>query len=316
MEPVICTYQGSFSPPTIGHEDAARIIATKLIEIYPRAEITLLFMPTANIGSKESISIKKASETPSDEQMEMFSDYVSEKERIALLTIICVKLNSEFKGAVKFIASDIEIKLAPEKKSTATIHTLRKLREIYDTSLFVLAMGEDNGRELPWWQEILEYPRYIDKLLFVDREPPVEASIVDATLPYFETYNPDKKYMRFDKPSWSPKTYDTLDKDVLLALAAKTHLLRSPVGVSSTMLRAAIRAKDIDTAKHIAGVGFDFIIGRKLLIRTKREVKDNLDAVEDVKKGGARRTRKRQKRSRQIKRTKNRARNYLRNRNK
>lgn len=94
MEPVICTYQGSFSPPTIGHEDAARIIATKLIEIYPRAEITLLFMPTANIGSKESISIKKASETPSDEQMEMFSDYVSEKERIALLTIICEKLTS------------------------------------------------------------------------------------------------------------------------------------------------------------------------------------------------------------------------------
>ena len=315
MQPIVCTYQGSFSPPTIGHEDAARIIAAKLIELYPGRDITLFFMPTANIGSKESISIKKASDTLSDEQMEMFSDYVSEKERLALLTLICERLNSEFKGAVTFIASDIEMKLAPATKSTATIHTLRKLREIYNTSLIVLAMGEDNGRELPWWQEISEYPSIIDKLLFVDREPPVEASIVDATLPYFETYNPDKKYMRFDKPSWSPKTYDTLDKAVLSALASKTYLLRSPVGVSSTLLRAAIRAKDVDTAKHIAGIGFDFIIGRKLLIRTKREVKDNMGAVEDVKKGGARRTRARQKRGRKIKRTKNRARNYLRNKN-
>jgi nicotinic acid mononucleotide adenylyltransferase len=59
MQPIVCTYQGSFSPPTIGHEDAARIIAAKLIELYPGRDITLFFMPTANIGSKESISKKR-----------------------------------------------------------------------------------------------------------------------------------------------------------------------------------------------------------------------------------------------------------------
>ena len=233
-----------------------------------------------------------------------------------MLTIICNKLNSEFKSAVTFIASDIEMMLAPTTKSTATIHTLRKLRDDFPAYTRILAMGEDNGRELPWWQDISGYLLLIDKLLFVDREPPVAASIVDDTLPYFETYNPGKLYMRFDKPSWSPMPYAALDKAPLIALAANTYLLRSPVGVSSTMLREAIRSNNIAKAKIVAGDGYDFIQKRGILIRTKEDVRNNIAAVEDVKKGGSRKTYKRQKRSRKIKRTKNRARNYLRNKNK
>ena len=46
MQSIVSTYQGSFSPPTIGHEDATRIIATKL---YPGHNIIFCFTDIAMV---------------------------------------------------------------------------------------------------------------------------------------------------------------------------------------------------------------------------------------------------------------------------
>ena len=103
-KPVVCTYQGAFSPPTRAHQDAGRILARHLQGLYPESAITILYMPTANVASKDSISFKKATEGSGPEP----SDYISEIERQELLQIICNELKDEFHGAISFQASDIE----------------------------------------------------------------------------------------------------------------------------------------------------------------------------------------------------------------
>jgi len=195
---VVCTYQGGFSPATVGHQGAGRIIANKLLELYPGCKIRVLFMPTANITSKQSISIKNAKKSLADLQAEAAakgkpvptnenaSDYVSQEERLELLKIFCDELNDEFKGKnVTFEASTIEYELAPKTKSTSTIHTLRKLNETKGPCKIVLAMGEDNGNELFAWEALAEYPALIDKMLFVSRTYPADnaaALVADRAL--------------------------------------------------------------------------------------------------------------------------------------
>ena len=282
---VLCTYQGSFSPPTLGHEDAARILGRNLIALYPDAlAIRLLFMPTSKVGSKESISYKKAAEGSGKEP----SDYVSETERLDMLNILCGRLNHEFGGRVTFEASDIEFK-QPEK-GTSTIHTLRALHTLYPKETLVLAMGEDNGRQLPWWSDIEDYPKLIDALLYVDREPPVDAKHTSA-LRYFQSYTPHKCCMRFDS-GWPiilggvkdayefPTIMDSADtriSDALVAIAGKTYLLPPPLPVSSTALRKALRSGNMAEAETIAGKDLlEYILPRNICTRTKDDVRRDL----------------------------------------
>jgi len=210
---VVCSYQGGFSPPTVGHKEAARIIANKLLELYPGLPITFLFMPTANITSKQSISLanakkpietiqgnwnklnnaKKAEKGPRPTP-DTASDYVSQNERLELLNVLCDELNTDFAGkGVTFEASDKEYKLAPTTKSTATIFTLDAMSKMEDTCYKVVAMGEDNGNQLYAWVRLAEYPALVDKILFVSRKYPpddkkaiaYDATLVtDSTLPF------------------------------------------------------------------------------------------------------------------------------------
>ena len=291
---VLCTYQGSFSPPTLGHEDAARIIARKLIELYATSpRIQLLFMPTSNVGSKESLSYKKAAEGHGTEP----SDYVSEKERFDMLNILCGRLNGEFGGRIQFEVSIIEFK-QPEK-GTSTIHTLRALHS--DEYALVLAMGEDNGRQLPWWSNIEEYPKLIDAMLYIDREPSIDAKYT-SDLRYHETYNPHKCCMRFDsgwpitlngvKKSYEfPDIMSSLDShisDALKALAEKTYLLPAPLPVSSTALRKALRSGNMAEVEAIDGKDvLEYIIPRNICTRTKDDVRRDLMKLGGGGSGGS-----------------------------
>jgi len=246
-------------------------------------------MPTSNVGSKESISYKKAAEGHGTEP----SDYVSEKERFDMLNILCGRLNGEFGGRIQFEVSMLEFK-QPEK-GTSTIHTLRALQS--DEYKLVLAMGEDNGRQLPWWSNIEEYPKLIDAMLYVDREPSIDAKHT-SDMRYQETYNPSKSCMRFDsgwpitlsgvKNSYEfPEIMTSLDSyisDALKALARKTYLLSAPLAVSSTALRKALRSGNMAEAEAIAGKDvLEYIVPRNICTRTKDDVRRDL-----MKLGGGR----------------------------
>jgi nicotinic acid mononucleotide adenylyltransferase len=198
---VVCSIQGAYAPPHKGHAGCAELIAHKLQELYPdKTTFLILFMPASHNSDKESICRTMA--TP----------FVTEQERMDMLNIYCRELNESSNGrTVSFAVSTIEYTLG----TTATIHTLRKLKEEYPTSIRVLAMGEDNGRQLPGWTSIEEYPHLIDALVLVARD---DTSPTAMELP-----------------------------------GIKTHLTTAPPPFSSTAVRAALAVGDIETVRNMCG---------------------------------------------------------------
>jgi nicotinic acid mononucleotide adenylyltransferase len=314
-QPVICTYQGAFSPPTRGHQDAGRILARRLLSLYPDTDITLFYMPTANVASKDSLSYAKASASGAGP-----SDYVSEAERFELLAIICNELNEEPEFTrVHFEPSDVEYK--NKVKGTSTIHTLRTLKTLHPTHRLVLAMGEDNGNQLAWWTDVAKYPELIERMLFVDRVlTPAEttaaaASMTVSDLPFAYTYpGATQTNMRFSS-GWpitlndvkGPYTFteimaspDTTIQTALTELAGKTDLLEPPLAtepaVSSSGLRAALRSGNEEEARRIAGALYPIIKDKGLLTRTKGEVADMIVAG-SLKRRNTRRRRSNRRRN-------------------
>jgi len=319
-KPVICTYQGAFSPPTRGHQDAGRILARQLLRLYPNTDITLFYMPTANVASKDSLSLVKAAAVAADAASP--SDYVSEAERLELLAHICEELNAEPEFTrVHFEPSDIEFQ--NRAKGTSTIHTLRTLKERHPSHRLVLAMGEDNGNQLAWWANIEEYPGLIDRMLFVDRVlTPSEtaaaaASMTVSTLPFASTYpGATQTHMRFSS-GWpitlngvkGPYTFteimaspDPRIRDALTKLAANTDLLEAPLAteraISSSGLRAALRSGDEEEARRIAGVLYPIIKAKGLLTQTKAEVAGMIAAVPPSQRRNTRRRNTRRRNTR------------------
>lgn len=248
-------------------------------------------MPTANVASKDSLSIAKASAGGAGP-----SDYLSEAERLELLAHICDELNKEPEFTrVYFEPSDIEFK--NKAKGTSTIHTLRTLKTLHPTHRLVLAMGEDNGNQLAWWSDIGDYPGLIDRMLFVDRVlTPAEtaaaaASMTVSDLRFASTYpGAEQTHMRFSS-GWpimlngvkGPYTFaeimtspDASIRTALTALAEKTDLLEPPLAtepaVSSSGLRAALRAGNEAEAQRIAGSLYPIIKEKGLLTRLKADV--------------------------------------------
>lgn len=238
---VVCCIQGSFGPPHLGHKGLSEHVGNNLLRLYSDAKkIQVLFMPTSNISSKASIS--KKSLNP--------SEYVSEEDRQAMLQIYCDELNKEFKGKnIVFSVSTIEYSIQPEKKSTATVHTLREIRKELcqkEDCTFVLAIGEDNARQFPWWSYIDEWPGLIDKLLLVDRlgqNKHIHPSTYKIT-----SYNKAKNTLGFDGPPWKgAPDYETMINkpgiaEALSALAEKTELLPQPPGYSSSEVRKILNS--------------------------------------------------------------------------
>lgn len=321
---VVCSLQGAFAPPHKGHAGSALRAAIKLLELYPSAtSYTILFMPTSQVASKDSLSYKSAVGVADGDTT--VSPFVSEGERKVMLDMYCNLLNSIFRGedtdiaslldiahaggikapdgkTVTFETSPIEYELGPVVKGTATIHTLRKLKELYPMATRVLAMGEDNGRQLPWWGNITEYPELISALLFIDREPQ-EAGGNLSPIRYASTYRADREYMQFASGvSWKPDLplttvmtgSDSSIRDVLVRFGAMTHLLPPPAPYSSTAVRIALASGKHDDVTQMCGKDVaNFLVEKRIGIRTKDDVKKMLTT-----QGGGRRRRLRSSRRR------------------
>lgn len=155
-EKIIITYQGAFSPPTLGHKDGARKLMEKAIELYPIEKyptkpIELKFMPSNDAESKDSLNIKKKSNT----------SYMSFEERTNCLKAICQSLKGEFENDnYTFSVSDIEqefTKINPPITSK-TICTLMVLSKQNPDAEIILGIGADNMANMIDWAHSLAVP--------------------------------------------------------------------------------------------------------------------------------------------------------------
>lgn len=178
---IVNSYQGAFGPPTKGHYEAMLFAAIKTLAEFPDKQILMLYMPTAESSSKPHLALTK-------------------DERIVALTEFCTKLKGEFPEAkINFEASTIEYEIYKEKKSTATIHTLKALKSAYPTATLCLTMGLDNLYDLPFWGDVENYT-YYTKRIYVptrdvtpeDKQKTITMNIGGADL----TFN---KYASWDK---------------------------------------------------------------------------------------------------------------------
>jgi nicotinic acid mononucleotide adenylyltransferase len=98
---VVITYQGAFSPPTLGHKDGASKLINAAKKLYPDSPITFLFMPSNDAESKRSL---KKDTTVNDQ-------YMSFEERENCLEKIVATLKEEYTG-VDIQVSNIEQEFA------------------------------------------------------------------------------------------------------------------------------------------------------------------------------------------------------------
>ena len=263
--PIVCSIQGSFAPPHLGHKNSGTIFANALLQLYPNAsEIKILYMPTSQIGSKASFSLK--TRYPDLVLNKEQTDVVTETERFWALHEYCSELNNEFRDypKIKFEVSSIEYEIQPRLQKTTTFPTIVELGERYPESKIVLAMGEDNARQLLWWANIQEYPTLIDTLLLVDRIPTVDykydSGIMIATgetMKFNEgwtiTLDGEKKNFSAEEILTSQKPDAQKIQQAITELAAKTYLLDAPGNYSSTNLRKALAEGRNENTKKIAG---------------------------------------------------------------
>jgi nicotinic acid mononucleotide adenylyltransferase len=282
--PVVCTYQGAFGPPHLGHQGAAARIAEKLLKLYPGRPITVLFMPTSNVSSKPSLSKKTASGTTGSNA----SPYISEKERKAILDMYSSVLNTEFEGrGVTFETSEIEYELGPSK-GTATIHTLVKLHEIYPDATLVLAMGRDNGLQFPWWADVQEYSKYIDSILVVDRKENrfnTGVNFIGTSIPIeFEEQAPWAiKLNKNDSEKDEYKASKIFESDnevsrAMRSLISKMYLIDAPLDTSSTNVRKAL-AKDKNVSGIVGLQAAEYLLKTLIGKRSKDEVKGQVEQL-------------------------------------
>jgi len=142
---VVNSFQGAFGPPTRGHYEAMRIATEATIKNHPSGNILMLFMPTAGGSSKPHLFPTQAS-------------------RIEALELFCTKLKTQFPDQrIKFEPSRLEYELYADpvnKKNTATILTLKKLREVYTKAEISVTMGLDNMFDFAFWAEVTTYGNY------------------------------------------------------------------------------------------------------------------------------------------------------------
>ena len=191
-------------------------------------------MPTSDISKKPSIYKNPAGINT--------AEYVSEEDRYNMLQFYCTDLNFDRtvpkNPKLIYGVSKIEYEIQKTKGDTATIHTLEELRLKNPDATIVLAMGEDNARQLPWWSSIGKWPDLMDKLLLVEREGQAEAADKMFEIPSYKGITS----LGFDKPSWAKLAFDKQIqlpglKAAIEQLALKTELLPQPPGFSSSEVR-------------------------------------------------------------------------------
>jgi|LakMenE01Jun11ns_1017448.scaffolds.fasta_scaffold9947836_6 nicotinic acid mononucleotide adenylyltransferase len=250
---VVNSYQGAFGPPTLGHYEAMSAAARTTLKNYGGAKILMLFMPTAASSSKTHL-------------------LHTQKERIESLNVYCKMLKKldEFKDEpITFEASDIEYKIYSEKKSTATIHTLIKLKELYPSSTIELTMGLDNLYDLPFWADVQDYSKHTQKIYIAKREPTDEDKHNTESV----SLKDDGNTLLFNKfASWDKNKDNTNEKTTLQAKLDKVkqslakieyEFLESKITpTSSSILRCvmkmiATQPRYISSFKKLVGVDWN-----------------------------------------------------------
>jgi len=246
---IVNSYQGAFGPPTKGHYEAMLYAARKTLADFPDKQILMLYMPTAESSSKPHLALTK-------------------DERIVALSEFCAKLKAEFPEAkINFEASTIEYTIYNEKKSTATIHTLRALKATYPIATILLTMGLDNLYDLPFWGEVENYAYYIKRIYVPTRDITPEDEKKTLTMNIGGSDLTFNKYASWDaryKGDISAVTYESSELKVKLENlwtppnteankmvqtkslkqlfeSMKFVLLEKPSPTSSSLLRVALK---------------------------------------------------------------------------
>jgi len=248
---VIFTYQGAFGPPTFGHYKCMEIFTEKVKNEYdPNThDITMLFMPTAASSSKQHLKPTQ------------------ELRRTILNDIYCSNLNKKYSN-ITFKASDLEMKLYDKRKGdTSTIHTLRALKKfgkddlndsqidsiepseiINSETIILVGMGKDNMEQLPYWKDLKDYGKLVEKIYAVNREG------INDNL--FE-YNKTGIYFQKTPPSWyeNPTEIDSEflndNTEITETLGSLELIDGTPPDTSSSMMRHFIGTNDKGKVKTI-----------------------------------------------------------------
>jgi len=256
---VIFTYQGAFGPPTFGHYKCMEIFTEKVINEYdPNTyDITMLFMPTAASSSKPHL--KHTQEL----RVQILNDIYCSK----LNDIYCSKLNEKYSN-ITFKASDLEMKLYDKRnKDTSTIHTLRALKKfgkddltqeeinkiqpslnLISDTIILVGMGKDNMEQLPYWKDLKDYGKLVEKIYAVNREG------INDNL--FE-YNKTGIYFQKTPPSWyENRTEIDLEflnnnTEIKETLGSLELIDGTPPDTSSSMMRHFIGKNDRKKVKTI-----------------------------------------------------------------
>jgi nicotinic acid mononucleotide adenylyltransferase len=216
---VVNSYQGAFGPPTLGHYQAMKFAAEATLRDFPGKNILMLFMPTAAGTAKPHLAL-------------------TQKERIAALNIYCEMLKKEINDPrIEFEASTIEYDIYNNKKSTATILTLEKLRELYPKATLCLTMGLDNLFDLPFWNRVEEYSTFIKTIYVPDRD--ISSEDIYKT----EETTLNGIPLRFNNfASWDTKKAKPLNIETVKHQleGLNFHMLGKPAPTSSSLLRIAL----------------------------------------------------------------------------
>lgn len=230
---VVNSFQGAFGPPTQGHFEAMLFSGRQTLLDYKGERILMLFMPTAESRDKAHLKL-------------------TQKERIAALNELCDKLKNSIseddRERIEFRSSEIEYDLFPEKKSTSTIFTIEKLRELYPNAKLVLTLGLDNFLDLPFWKEVERYPDFVKTCYVLSRD------LIAEDLLRTKTVVLNGSELRFNKyASWDSKESSSLElklefknarcgAPLLKTLEQITYrTLEKPSPTSSSLLRCALQ---------------------------------------------------------------------------
>ncbi len=269
---------GSFSPPTTGHMNSGIQVAKTLLRKNPGAHITVYYTPVSVAYNKPSV--KEAC--------------VPLAERLALMQLLIDELN-RVKSAdpelatVDFVLSTIETDAkdnAGEPTAVKTFDSAQKLSEKYGIAPadIYLAVGQDNIEGLlkgSWykWKELLSAYHFV---VFPRDDAAAQNEAAGEALK-------ETLAARAAELGVTPDERGIPFKDRLLMVDAKSQ------GISSTLLRAAIRAADN------AAIDANTFASIKDYIKAKGLYMDEA-ACEPAKKGGRRKMGTRRKMKRKTRR--------------
>jgi len=139
INPIVIWTGGSFSPPTYGNIEVARIVANFIQKRYPSYTFLLYFVPVSKIYAKESVK---------NNSIIGNNDGDSDSVRLNMLNMCTTHLNTiEINKNIKYFVSTLEIEA---KRSVPTFESIeilkaniRKTKDIPD-SLFFISLGQDN----------------------------------------------------------------------------------------------------------------------------------------------------------------------------